>query len=176
MTRTLLFIVILLGSALVAGAQSRGADNSTPMVPGIDKKKNPLDRYEEEFYRRAEIRRGEEAHKEMLSRAQEGTQLARQLRAGFDQRPALGVEELKKLERLESLAKKIRGGAGGSDDDEPLRDVPNDTGAALRVLADATEDLLKKVEKTSRLVTSAAVVERANEVIELSKHIRKLFR
>ena len=48
--------------------------------------------------------------------------------------------------------------------------------SALKRLADTSDDLLKKVEKTSRLVTSYAVVRRSNEVIQLVRHVKSLVR
>lgn len=177
MFRTLLLITLLSACAHVAHAQMVGADNRTPTVRGLGGRHAPRGRSpEEELLHLAEVRRGEAAHREMVEQAQEGAQLVQQLKADFERSRALGVEELKKLERVEKLAKKIRGGAGGSDDDEPLQNVPQEAGAALGMLVEAAEDLQKRVQKTSRLVTSAAVVRRSNEVIELSKYIRKFFR
>ena len=83
-------------------------------------------------------------------------------------------DDLKKLERLEKLARKIRGTAGGSDGDKELPDAPGVIGGALSRLAKLSGDLKKSVSKTSRFVISAAVIERSNELIELIRHIRSI--
>jgi hypothetical protein len=77
---------------------------------------------------------------------------------------------------MEKLARKIRGGAGGSDNDKVLQDPPGRIEGALKRLAELSGDLKKSVLKTSRLVISAGVIERSNEMIELIRHIRNIQR
>src|SRR5215210_1685797 len=79
---------------------------------------------EAEMLRRAEIRREEETHKDMVERADEAVQIGDQLLASYRKNNSLTRDDLKRLERLEKLARKIRGGAGGSDDEEELSDPP----------------------------------------------------
>lgn len=172
--RTLFLLSIILGLSAAANAQVREAD-SRSAASDMVRKPEPGSP-EEELLHRAEIRRGEEAHKETLERAREGAEIVSHLRQSFEANSLLGAHEIKQLERVEKLAKKIRGSAGGSDDDESLQNLPREVGSAIRQLAEAVEDLKKKVEKTSRLVTSAGVIQRSNEVIQLVKHIRTLFR
>ena len=126
----------------------------------------------EEIIRRAEIKHAEDAHKEMVERADETAELAGQLRASFQTSKALGRDDLKKLERLEKLARKIRGNAGGDDDKLALKETPPHLGAAMERLVQLSEELKKGVSKTSRLVVSGAVIERSNELIELIRFIR----
>ena len=85
-----------------------------------------------------------------------------------------GVDDLKKLERLDKLAHKIRSGAGGSDDDEVLENPPDRLADAVARLAEISDTLNKSVQKTSRLVISAAVIKHSNELIELIKRIRSI--
>ena len=129
---------------------------------------------EEEMLRRAEIRHEEENHKEMVERADEAAQIGDDILASFTRNNSLTRDDLKRLERLEKLARKIRGGAGGSDDDEQLRDPPGKIEGAVKKLAELSGALKESVSKTSRLVISAAVIERSNEVIELIRHIRSI--
>jgi hypothetical protein len=79
---------------------------------------------------------------------------------------------MKKLERLEKLARRIRSRAGGEDDDEPLNNVPTTLEPALTRLAETSEALSKGVEKTPRMVISTTVIERANELLEIIRFIR----
>jgi len=127
---------------------------------------------EAEMLRRAEIRREEETHKEMVERAEEAAHLGDELLASFRKNNSLTRDDVKRLERLEKLARKIRGGAGGSDDEETLDDPPAKVEGAVTRLAKLTGDLKESVAKTSRLVISANVIECSNDVIELVRHIR----
>lgn len=173
MLRLTHFCILFFSFALLVSAQSRrGSDNSQPLIPDL-KRPTAENEYEEELIRRAEIRREEDSHREMVERAREGAQLGSQLRASFEKSKALGGEEFKMLDRLEKLARKIRGSAGGSDDEEPLQNPPSEVGSALNLLAELSVDLEKRVEKTSRHVTSASVIKRSNEVIELIRYVRR---
>jgi hypothetical protein len=129
---------------------------------------------EAEMLRRAEIRREEDVHKEMVERADEAAQLGDELLASYKKNNALTREDLKRLERLEKLARKIRGSAGGSDDDDELADPPGKIEGAVSRLAKLTGALKESVTKTSRLVISASVIEHSNEMIELIRHIRSI--
>jgi hypothetical protein len=172
----LLFIGIpLFGSTLVVNAQP-GSDNSSPLIPQLGKEAPAASGPEAEFYHRAAIQRQVAAHKEMLERAQENTRLGAQLVAevGKDSR-SLGLD-LKKLELMEKLARKIRGGSGGSEDVDVLQNPPQDLAAAIHLLDEKSQQLLKEVEKTSRLVTSATVIECSNEIIQLVRHVKSLVR
>lgn len=168
-------------AALVA-VLSVGAHAQQPPLPRQDapteglgqRKPGLLGSPEEEMLRRAEIRHEEENHKEMVERADQAATLGDEILASYRKNNSLTRDDLKRLERLEKLARKIRGGAGGSDDDEKLRDPPGMIGGAVRRLAELSVDLKKSVSRTSRLVISAAVIERSNDVIELIRHIRSI--
>jgi hypothetical protein len=162
--------------ALSAGAQAQSPprpDEPIPM-PEPQRRPRPMGSPEEEMLRRAEIRHEEENHKEMVERADEAAQIGDEILNSFKRNNSLTRDDLKKLERLEKLARKIRGGAGGSDDDEQLQNPPGKIEGALSRLAELTGDLKKSVSKTSRLVISAAVIQRSNEMIELIRHIRSI--
>jgi len=164
-------------AALSVGAQAQStppkADAPLP-TPEPQRRPRPLGSPEEEMLRRAEIRHEEENHREMVERADEAAQIGDEIFASFKQNNSLTRDDVKKLERLEKLARKIRGGAGGSDDDKQLPDPPGKVERALSRLASLAGDLKKSVSKTSRLVISAAVIERSNEMIELIRHIRSI--
>lgn len=126
----------------------------------------------EEIIHRAQIRHAEEAHKEMVERADETAQLGSQLHSAFQNAKTLGREDLKKLERMEKLARKIRGGAGGDEDKLALKETPEHLGAAMERLAQISDELKKGVSKTSRLVVNGNVIQSSNELIELIRYIR----
>src|SRR5215208_1778347 len=151
-----------------ASAQVAGADEPSPRA----QRASDFGRPEEEMLRRAEIRREEETHKEMVERAGEAAQIGDELLTSFKKNNSLNRDDLKRLERLEKLARKIRGSAGGSDDDEELSDPPGRIEGAVTRLAKLAGDLKESVSKTSRLVVSGNVIRHSNEMIELIRHIR----
>src|SRR5215207_1961949 len=153
-----------------ASAQVPGADQPGPR----SQRAGDFGRPEEEMLRRAEIRREEETHKDMVVRADEAAQIGDDLLASYKKHNTITRDDQKRLERLEKLARKIRGGAGGSDDEEQLSDPPGQVEGAVTRLAKLTCDLKESVSKTSRLVISAGVIRRSNEMIELIRHIRTI--
>jgi hypothetical protein len=126
----------------------------------------------EEMVKSVEIRRSEETYKENLERARETVQLSAEVRDTFKQQNSLSAAELKKLARIEKLARSIRNDAGGGEDDTTLTDPPKSLDAALQRLAEMCEEFRKKVEKTPRHVVSAAVITSANQLIELTRLIK----
>lgn len=138
------------------------------------RKPGPMGSPEAEMLRRAEIRHEEQTHREMVERADEAAQIGDQLLASFKKNNSLTRDDQKRLERLEKLARKIRGGAGGSDGEEELSDPPFQIESAVTRLAKLSCDLKQSVSKTSRLVISANVIRRSNEMIELIRHIRTI--
>ena len=177
----LLFQKLLLTGFLFFGLTSdvraqSSSDNSTPLIPGTLKDTPPPGGPEAELFHRAAIRRQEEAHQEMVERAKENTRLGLQLAASVGNGVLPRADEIKKLERMEKLARKIRGDSGGSEDEDGLQNLPGDVAAATRLLAETSENLLKEVEKTSRLVISATVIKRSNEVIQLVRHVKSFVR
>ena len=161
---------------LSAGASAQtNADKQDPTPLGQPQQKpRPIGSPEEEMLDRAAIRHEEELHKEMVERADEAERLGEEILGSYKKNNSLTREDLKKLERMEKLVRKIRGGAGGSDDEEGMKDPPGMIGGAVARLAELSGALKKSVLKTSRLVISAAVIERSNELIELIRHIRSL--
>jgi hypothetical protein len=166
---TLLTIVIALQTA-GASAQIPRADEPNPR----GQRSRDFGSPEAEMLRRAEIRREEETHKEMVERADEAVHLGDELLASYKKNNILTRDDLKRLERLEKLARKIRSNAGGSDDEEGLSDPPVKVEGAVTRLVKLTGDLKESVSKTSRLVVSANVIERSNEMLELIHYIRAI--
>jgi hypothetical protein len=173
--RSLLLALTLLATLAATAAAQRGqstvgdASNQSP-------RRGEIGSPEEEIIRRAEIKHEEESHKEMIERADEAALIGEQLLNTFQKNKSLSRDDFKKLERMEKLARKIRGSTGGSDDEAPLDNPPQQMDKALARLAEVSGQLDKSVQKTSRLVISAAVINSSNELIELIKHIRSIQR
>jgi hypothetical protein len=169
-------VLALASLALLASAAAAqtGSQVSPPTDASGQNPRRQLGSPEEEIIRRAEIKHEEESHKDMVERADETALIGEQLLNAFQKSKSLGKDDLKKLDRMEKLARKIRGGAGGSDDDSPLENPPQQLEKAVARLAEISGQLNKSVQKTSRLVISAAVINSSNELIELIKHIRSI--
>lgn len=129
---------------------------------------------EEEILRRAQIKHEEESHKEMVERADETAQIGVEILDSYNKSKSLSRDDLKKLDRMEKLARKIRSNAGASDDEEGLEDPPSRVEDVVKRLAEVSDTLKKNVQKTSRLVISAAVIKNSNELIGLIRRIKSL--
>ena len=173
MLKTIL-LALLIFFALAVAAQAQEAD-AQDSRPGMHRGRDDIGKPAEEIIARAEIRHEEETHKEMVERAGEAAQIGNEILDDYKKNNALGGDDLKKLERLDKLAHKIRGNAGASEDVE-LEDPPSRLEDAVKRIADASDLLNKSVQKTSRLVISAAVINHSNELIELIKQIRNIQR
>ncbi len=129
-----------------------------------------------EMLREMALKREQNDYKEHLSRAKENAQLAVELQETFSRQKTLESADLKKLSRMEKLSRQIRNSAGGEEDKEELKEPPPQVEAALERLVTLSTELQKKVESTPRQVVSATVIKRANEVVELVRHIRTFYR
>jgi len=112
-------------------------------------------------------------YEENLARAREASQIATQLVETYEGKKVFGADDGKKLERLEKLTKRMRNEAGGSETDADVKDIPSAMEAAVKQLAEMTEDLRKLVEKTPRRVISASVIDQANKLLGLIQHVRE---
>lgn len=165
--RPLLFLMITVALAGTVQAQEpydlSGRERASPI--------------ELEMRARRDIKVAEKEHQANLERAAEAAKLGSELRDTYAQTKSFVRTDLKKLERLEKLTRKIRSEAGGSDDRETtLEKVPAQLEPAISRLAKVSEEMRKGVEKTPRQVISAAVIDRANELLDIIAYIRQMTR
>jgi len=132
----------------------------------------PLTTFEEEMRAKRAIKLAEKEHQQNLNRAREISQLAKELQQGLKQKTALDREDLKRVDRLEKLTKKIRGEAGGEADEVQIVNRPSNVGEAMTQIAEVTESLSKSVQNTPRQVVSASVIDNANVLLELIRILR----
>jgi nitric oxide reductase activation protein len=142
-------------------------------IPGEDASK-PFAALEEEMRAKRAIKFAEKEYQENLDRARDLSSLGVSIVASFKQKKGLDQEDIKKLEKVEKLAKGIRRAAGGSEDDVDMEKPPTDVDAALDMLGDLSKSLKDKVEKTPKHVISAAVIDEANVLLELIRIVRSL--
>ena len=174
----LVCFALALSCGHVSAQQPAAVKPRQSQTPPLTSPRDPADGEQtsltEEMLKDTEIKRLEMTRRENLQRARETAQLGAELREAFERQKSLGAAEMKKVARIEKLARAIRNEAGGDDDDEGLKDLPMRLDAALSRLSELCEELSKKVEKTPRHVVSAAVIASANQLIALAKHIRTL--
>ena len=133
----------------------------------------PLTDLEEELRAKHAIKHAEKEHEENLDRAREIAQIGKELQESLKNKSTLDRESLKKVERLEKLTKKIRGEAGGEEQEEvKISNRPTDVSSAVMQIAEASQSLSTDVQDTPRQVVSAYVIGNANVLLELIKILR----
>lgn len=145
-------------------------------VDASNGEERPLTEIEEELRAKQAIKHAEKGHQENLNRAKEIAELGKELKASVNNTPLLSRDSYKKIERLEKLTRKIRGEAGGDDQEVQLDKRPANVPNALTQIAEAAESLSKDVQNTPRQVVSATVIGNANVLLELIKIVRTLTR
>lgn len=168
--------LLLLPASLEARA-AQGPVGTVPRVAGaVDDEASKQSPGREEMLKNLEVKRRELAYKENIDRAKESAALGAEIRQAYERSKALGSAEQKKLGRLEKLARTIREDAGGDDDKEGLKEVPGDPATSFVQLQKLSEELQTKVEKTPRHVVSTSVINTANRLLGLIRHIRASFK
>ena len=178
-------LLIILAFLLCSGATlaQNPVPRSTPPPPSVDgpgkdpeQEGRPLTTFEEEIRWKRALKMAEKDHKENLDRAREIAQIGKELKENLKSQSSVDREALKKVERLEKLTKKIRGEAGGEDEEIEIPNRPSDLSSAASQIADAAELLSKDVQNTPRQVVSASVISNANVLLELIKILRGFVR
>lgn len=172
--------VFLFCTGLVVAQTTTPPRVSTPVTPRADSPANPesppLTSLEEEMRVKYALKHAEKEHKENLDRAREIGEIGKELQNSLKANSTLDREAVKKVERLEKLTRKIRGEAGGEDEDVKLSKRPTDLPSAVTQVAEASETLSKDVQNTPRQVVSASVIGNANVLLELIKILRAFVR
>ena len=180
-TLATLILIVLCSSAVFSQTQpppQRPAPTPPPRpVDGTFKNSDdtPLTTFEEEIRAKREIKIAEKEHEENLKRAREIGDIGKQLK-DFKDGSTLDRDCVKRIERLEKLAKKVRSEAGGEEEEITISPRPTDLPSAIRQISDASETLSKDVQNTPRRVVSASVISNANVLLELIRMARSFVR
>jgi hypothetical protein len=171
-TKTLI-VLALLGAPLTIAGQ-----NSTMQSPSIDGQRrdrdDPLHTMEAEMLATRAIKEEEKQYRENLERARDLCTLGTTIVTSFKKKNWLDEGDLKKLEKVEKLAKGIRRAAGGSENEVQMEKPPRDIASAMEMLETLSQSLKANVEKTPKHVISAAVIDKANVLLELIRILRTL--
>ena len=139
-----------------------------------DRNEQQLSPMEEEMRAKRQIEAAEKAHKDNVNRARSLVSLSESLVSAYKANKQLSRVDLKKLERVEKLVKKIRDDAGGSEQETDPGEHPKDLPAALCRLLELSDSLKQRVEKTPKRVISAAIIDEANVLLELIRVVRTM--
>lgn len=142
--------------------------------PSAEDTSKPFMEMEEEMRAKRAIKFADKEYQENLDRARDLSSLGTSIVTSFKQKRGLDQEDIKKLEKVEKLAKGIRRAAGGSEDDLEMEKPPRDLASAVDLLGDLSKSLKEKVEKTPKHVISASVIDEANVLLELIRIVRTL--
>ena len=187
MTQSLLKLATRFGRALVmlslvaapltlaAAQQSSQLKKPASIEPeNGDDNKGPFTAVEEEMRAKRAISEADRQYQENLGRARDLSSLGVSIVTSFKQKNALDHEDIKKLEKVEKLARGIRRAAGGSEDKVEMEKPPKDLAAAMEMFSDLAQSLKCEVEKTPKHVISATVIDEANVLLELIRLVRTL--
>ena len=170
-------LAVLIFSVAVAFGQTTSPKGTNP--PTInpsgrrdDDDQNPLTTFEEEIRAKRMIKMAEKDHQENVDRAKEIQQIGKELKESLHGRSVLDRDNLKKIDRLEKLTKKVRGEAGGESEDLNIVNPPKDLSDAGCQIGEKSESLSKEVQNTPRQVVSASVISSANILLELIRIAR----
>lgn len=172
LSRSVLVIALFGVCTLPAVAQRRIPSTvDASSGDGEDQKLSPM---EEEMRVKRQIEAADKAHKDNVNRARHLVSLSESLVSAYKANKQLSREDLKKLERVEKLVKKIRDEAGGSEQECDPEEHPKDLSTALARLLELSDSLKQRVEKTPKRVVSAAIIDEANVLLELIRVVRTM--
>lgn len=171
-----LAISILLSASASLGQSARPAIRPSEARPPD---KYPADEQEgsrlpDDMRIRMAIARAEEDHKKVLEDVEKLSDLSDEITRRYGEHKQLSSDDFKKLGTIEKLAKRILEHAGGEEVDSK----PNSTERllipeAVAMLSTSVANIKKEMSAETRYVVSATVVANSNEVINLSRFMRR---
>ena len=174
--RIVLLVILILASASAATAHAFGQTARPAIKPPETKTSDEQDgsRLPDDMRIKMAIARAEEDHKKILEDVEKLSELSIEITRGYDKDKRLSSDDLKKLGTMEKLAKRILNHAGG-EEVEPKTDSTENMlmDKAIDTLATTVANIKKEMSAETRFVVSATVIANSNEVISLSRFIRR---
>jgi hypothetical protein len=179
----LLAIFSLVFSAAAIGQTAKQPAQKQPVPPPPppaatqklpDNDNQEMSHMPEEMRIKMAIARAEEDHKKILEDVEKLSNLSGDVAKNYGDTKQLSGDDIKKLGTIEKLAKRILTHAGGEE-------VDPKTGAneqlalanAIDMLGTSVANIKKEMTAETRFVVSATVIANSNEVISLSRLIRR---
>lgn len=157
---------------IVANAQSTTPDASTSNGK-TNSNKEDLPKNIKESLAKSRIEKEKKEYEELLQRSKEALKITEELEKSFSQNNQLSVEDQKKLDRLEKLAKKIRKELGGDADEESeKKDNLYSMQSALEILQNNSIKLLDELKKATRYTVSVIAIQSSNALIKAVRFLR----
>lgn len=155
-------MLIAFASAVVASGQF-DTSNRAPEEPPKTVRENLA---------KLRIEQEKKDFEELVQRTEEALELSKQLGDSTNQ-SQLSDADLKKLQRLEKLVKKIRNELGADDYDEEADETfPQTVTSAIAKLRSAASSLFDEIKSSTRYSISVAAVESSNMIMRLLKFIK----
>ena len=170
MKRRLFQIVFLLTLFALAGGYA-GAQIDASTRDGNPRQED-LPKSIKENLAKGRIDQEKKEYEELLKRADEASKLSEELEQSFAQNNKLSGEDLKKLERLEKLVKKIRGDLGADEEEISDEKKPADLAGAFKALQENTSKLMDELKKSTRYTVSALAIQSSNVLLKVVKFLR----
>ncbi len=127
----------------------------------------------EEMRIKMAIARAEEDHKKVLDDVEKLSSLSGEVLKDYSDSKQLSGDDIKKLGAIEKLAKKILSHAGGEEVDPKKGNEQMTLADAIDLLGTTVANIKKEMTGETRFVVSANVIANSNEVISLSRLIRR---
>jgi hypothetical protein len=157
---------ILAAALAVASAVAPGAAAPRP-AQGVSETGDPHLDY------KLRASRAEQAYRVLLDSTDEIVELSASLAKRVGERGALADDDVKSVDRIRKLAKRLRSEMGGSGDPR-LETPPATLGEATAALAARADALAEQMRKASRFETNARLIAIAGEVMLLSDVVKRL--
>jgi hypothetical protein len=163
-----LFVLCFVSLAAAQSADDRGNFGR----PG---EKDELPSSVKETLFKMQVDEAKKEHQELLDRAQELVAITDELEKSVEINGNIASTDIGKLAAAEKLAKKIRGGLGGGDDDEESdvnEQKPKDRADGIKLLRREAGDLMEELKKSSRFTISVVAIQSSNAVLRVVRFLR----
>lgn len=169
---TLLFLFLVAGAQL---GSSQSADNRSSILPGAQSEDDQKPKSFRETLQKMRIDKEKKEYAEMIERGEEALKITTELETSFQKNGSLQPSEIRKLNEVEKLVKKIRSELGGDDDDDDEKSQPAASPRRSDLISSfrsSAEKLLDELKKTSRFTVSAAAIAASNTVLRLTRLLK----
>jgi hypothetical protein len=171
---TLLLILVFSNVATLA-QNTNSAPRSTGLKPHtkIDRNDDQEVTLPDDMRVKMAIAREENEYKKVLEDVEKLSGLSIEISKTYVERKQLSLDDLKKLNTVEKLAKRILNHAGGEEVADKSASAEHfQLGDAIDKLSTAAATIKRDMTSETRFVVSATVIANSNEVISLARLIR----
>lgn len=163
-----LFAILLTAAGSAVFGQGEGRPQGVTKVEDLPKNIR-------ESLAKQRIEKERKEHEELIKRTEDALRLSEELEKSFADSSKVTTDDIKKLERLERMIRKIREDLGGEDEDPDVRendDRPSSLPGAFEALQKGVTRLFDEVKKTTRHSISVAAIQSSNLILRVLRFIR----